>query len=82
MIRSGMRWYLSICPGLSPVRRKPSQTAALLRLDIDKSLGLTVDAGAGLRSRSEVLAEHEADHLARVQAGQPWLEYLHKPRLS
>jgi len=51
-------------------------------LDIDKSLGLTVDAGAGLRSRSEVLAEYEADHLARVQAGQPWLEDLHKPRLS
>ncbi|MGP1384972.1 MAG: universal stress protein [Thainema sp.] len=47
-----------------------------LSLDIYKNLGSMMDAGAGLRSRSEVLEENEADQLEQVQAAQPWLEDL------
>lgn len=47
-----------------------------LSLDIHKNLGSMMDAGAGLRSRSEVLQESEADQRERMRATQPWLEDL------
>lgn len=47
-----------------------------LSLDVYKNLGSMMDAGVGLRSRSEVLQENEADQQRRLQAVQPWLEDL------
>jgi nucleotide-binding universal stress UspA family protein len=47
-----------------------------LSLDIYHNLGSMLDAGAGLRSSSNVLKEDEADLLERVQAARSWLANL------
>lgn len=47
-----------------------------LSLDIYHNLGSLIDAGAGLRSSSDVLKENEAELLERAQAVQSWLADL------